>query len=97
MSTVWDNLVEKVTPLGPRTLTINEQEMYAIVHTNQRLNELHDIVDGLQELIQQNKEILQIQVERIAELEADIALVNECFGPMYVKKLTEKMRRKAND
>ncbi len=58
MSTVWDSLVEKATPLSTRTLIINEQEMYAIVHTNQRLLVLEDIIDGLQELIKDNKETL---------------------------------------
>ena len=58
MSTVWNRLVEKATPLSTRTLLIKEQEMNAIVYINQRLNVLEDIVDGLQELIKDNKEIL---------------------------------------
>ena len=58
MSTVWNRLVEKATPLSTRTLLIKEQEMNAIVYINQRLNVLEDIVDGLQELIKDNKETL---------------------------------------
>ena len=58
MSTVWDSLVEKATPLSTRTLTIDEQGMCAIIQTNQRLLVLEDIIDGLQELIKDNKETL---------------------------------------
>ena len=58
MSTVWDSLVEKATPLSTHTLTIDEQGMCAIIQTNQRLLVLEDIIDGLQELIKDNKETL---------------------------------------
>ncbi len=58
MSTVWSRLVEKATPLSTRTLTIDHQELYAIVQIEQRLHVLEDVTHSLQQLIRDNKEIL---------------------------------------
>ena len=58
MSTIWSRLVEKATPLSTRTLTIDHQELYAIVQVEQRLRILEDVIYSLQELIRDNKETL---------------------------------------
>jgi hypothetical protein len=58
MSTIWSRLVEKATPLSTRTLTIDHQELYAIVQVEQRLRILEDVIYSLQQLIRDNKETL---------------------------------------
>ncbi len=58
MSTIWSRLIEKATPLGTLSLTLDSDELDAICLTAQRLHVLEDVIYSLQQLIRDNEETL---------------------------------------